>query len=392
MGVTLPPNHIRTSSPIRRWPMVAEFGPPMVSGVIAEADDGEDGAEQEPGEAEREHAEDEHGDAGDDPQQADDHGVHEKGDEALADARRRTAAAAPPDRRLGQVGEMRRNAAEGFSARTSSFALRRRVGVDGCKHGGFGTASSKRELRINCITSHRLPHALPSVGRQVKDVLPRREGQLRGAIHVQTIVSVACALLLARRAPAWRARLRRNDEVIFEDKFTDDAGGWAINNAVEVKDGSFAFKLAARRHAVQPQRHLHRQGRRYLLRGASGPRAIRSRSAPGFCSGARTTRTISSSASSTAANIWIARKHGRQMAHHRREHRHRAPSRLSPARPTRSASRRAATPRPSLSTAPRCEIFAVSRRSPAGASGCPATISTRTKTRAWSSRSVKVTN
>jgi hypothetical protein len=31
--------------------------------------------------------------------------------------------------------------------------------------------------------------------------------------------------------------------VVFEDKFTDDAGGWALNQDVEVKDGSFTFKL-----------------------------------------------------------------------------------------------------------------------------------------------------
>jgi len=32
-------------------------------------------------------------------------------------------------------------------------------------------------------------------------------------------------------------------QVVFEDKFTDDAGGWAINKDVEVKDGSFTFRL-----------------------------------------------------------------------------------------------------------------------------------------------------
>jgi len=32
-------------------------------------------------------------------------------------------------------------------------------------------------------------------------------------------------------------------QVVFEDKFTDDAGGWAINQDVEVKDGSFTFRL-----------------------------------------------------------------------------------------------------------------------------------------------------
>jgi hypothetical protein len=32
-------------------------------------------------------------------------------------------------------------------------------------------------------------------------------------------------------------------DVVFEDKFTDDAGGWAINKDIEVRDGSFVFKL-----------------------------------------------------------------------------------------------------------------------------------------------------
>jgi hypothetical protein len=32
-------------------------------------------------------------------------------------------------------------------------------------------------------------------------------------------------------------------EVVFEDTFADDSGGWAINQDVEVKDGSFTFKL-----------------------------------------------------------------------------------------------------------------------------------------------------
>ena len=32
-------------------------------------------------------------------------------------------------------------------------------------------------------------------------------------------------------------------EVVFEDVFTDDAGGWAVRDTVEVKDGQFVFKL-----------------------------------------------------------------------------------------------------------------------------------------------------
>ena len=31
--------------------------------------------------------------------------------------------------------------------------------------------------------------------------------------------------------------------IIFEDKFEDDAGGWSIKETIEVKDGTFVFKL-----------------------------------------------------------------------------------------------------------------------------------------------------
>ena len=32
-------------------------------------------------------------------------------------------------------------------------------------------------------------------------------------------------------------------KVVFEDKFNDDAGGWALKDTIEVKDGTFTFKL-----------------------------------------------------------------------------------------------------------------------------------------------------
>ena len=55
-------------------------------------------------------------------------------------------------------------------------------------------------------------------------------------------VSGAAALLFAV-AFAWPASACEGTDVVFEDKFSDDAGGWAINKDVEVKDGSFTFKL-----------------------------------------------------------------------------------------------------------------------------------------------------
>ena len=51
------------------------------------------------------------------------------------------------------------------------------------------------------------------------------------------------AALLLAAAFAGPAQACEGNEVVFEDKFADDAGGWAINKDVEVKDGSFTFKL-----------------------------------------------------------------------------------------------------------------------------------------------------
>jgi hypothetical protein len=55
-------------------------------------------------------------------------------------------------------------------------------------------------------------------------------------------LGVAAALLCCAGffEPAWACE---GTEVVFEDKFADDSGGWAINQDVELKDGSFTFKL-----------------------------------------------------------------------------------------------------------------------------------------------------
>jgi hypothetical protein len=58
----------------------------------------------------------------------------------------------------------------------------------------------------------------------------------------QVFLALAAAMLcLAGLPPA--ASACEGTEIIFEDKFADDAGGWAIDRDVEVKDGSFVFKL-----------------------------------------------------------------------------------------------------------------------------------------------------
>ena len=50
--------------------------------------------------------------------------------------------------------------------------------------------------------------------------------------------ALLCCVGFVEPAPACEGT-----QVVFEDKFTDDAGGWAINQDVEVKDGSFTFRL-----------------------------------------------------------------------------------------------------------------------------------------------------
>ncbi|MGE5260458.1 MAG: family 16 glycoside hydrolase [Actinomycetota bacterium] len=50
-------------------------------------------------------------------------------------------------------------------------------------------------------------------------------------------------LLMAGAVPAWRAAACEGQQVIFEDKFHDDTGGWSIKDNIEIKDGTFTFKL-----------------------------------------------------------------------------------------------------------------------------------------------------
>ena len=50
--------------------------------------------------------------------------------------------------------------------------------------------------------------------------------------------ALLCCVGFVEPAPACEGT-----QVVFEDKFTDDAGGWAINQDVEVKNGSFTFRL-----------------------------------------------------------------------------------------------------------------------------------------------------
>ena len=60
----------------------------------------------------------------------------------------------------------------------------------------------------------------------------------------KSLLSAALAVLFVA-GPVWQiaAAACEGEEIIFEDKFADDAGGWPLRETVEVKDGSFVFKL-----------------------------------------------------------------------------------------------------------------------------------------------------
>ncbi len=60
----------------------------------------------------------------------------------------------------------------------------------------------------------------------------------------KSLLSAGLAVFFAAN-PAWQmaAAACEGQEVIFEDKFADDAGGWPLRETVEVKDGSFVIKL-----------------------------------------------------------------------------------------------------------------------------------------------------
>lgn len=59
-------------------------------------------------------------------------------------------------------------------------------------------------------------------------------------IKLALLPAVAIGFLAFSLAPAAACE---GADVIFEDDFADDAGGWAIHKDVEVEDGNFVFKL-----------------------------------------------------------------------------------------------------------------------------------------------------
>jgi hypothetical protein len=59
----------------------------------------------------------------------------------------------------------------------------------------------------------------------------------------KSLLTAGLAVVLLAN-PAWPAAAADCEgEVIFEDKFADDAGGWLLRDTVELKDGAFVFRL-----------------------------------------------------------------------------------------------------------------------------------------------------
>jgi len=54
------------------------------------------------------------------------------------------------------------------------------------------------------------------------------------------LLTIALLLTTAAAQPSFACE---GSEVVFEDGFDDDAGGWAVRDSVQVKDGQFVFKL-----------------------------------------------------------------------------------------------------------------------------------------------------
>ncbi len=60
---------------------------------------------------------------------------------------------------------------------------------------------------------------------------------------MQRLFVLLAGAALCASSPALAAEACEGSSVVFEDNFKDDAGGWAINQDVEVKDGAFTIKL-----------------------------------------------------------------------------------------------------------------------------------------------------
>ena len=60
----------------------------------------------------------------------------------------------------------------------------------------------------------------------------------------KTVLLLGITLFFAANPVGQRAAAACDgDQIIFEDQFADDAGGWPLRDTVEVKDGTFVFKL-----------------------------------------------------------------------------------------------------------------------------------------------------
>ncbi len=207
--------------------------------------------------------------------------------------------------------------------------------------------------------------------------------------RVLFLLAVSIASLTA---PAGHAAACQGQEVIFEDRFGDDTGGWSVKDSVEVKDGAFTFKLAP----DDMQSNLNvtfTVENADICSDAVWPEGEQPVLGAGLLFWGEDNKTYFQFGMLNNGKFWIARKQdGKWLGTIVDNVDSPAINRRAGRRQHAARQDRAATPCPSTSTAPKCASCAARRRKAAGASVSPATISTRRRTRASSSSTVKVTN
>ncbi len=197
---------------------------------------------------------------------------------------------------------------------------------------------------------------------------------------------------LCAAGPAWRAAACEGTGRRFRGQFRRRRRRLGDQPGRRGEGRQLRLQARPRTPCSRPQRDLHRQGCRHLLGDRLAGGRFRRRSAPGSCSGARTTRTTSSSACSTTASTGSRGKQDgkwqtivENVAIERHQHHAR---RLQQA--ARQGERQYRCR--SSSTARKLRELRGQPPKAAGASACPATISTRRKSARVVFKNVKVTD
>lgn len=187
------------------------------------------------------------------------------------------------------------------------------------------------------------------------------------------------AAVLCAGGSASAAEACEGSTVVFEDDFKDDAGGWAIGDDIEVKDGSFVIKLGP--DGMESNLNItHTVHDADICSEAVWPEGESKILGAGLLFWGEDTRTYFQFGILNNGKFWIARRYDGKW-HTVVEN---VPSRAIDTKPgavNKLRVKASGIPPPSTSTAPRCGSCAASRRRPAGASASPATISTRTSRR-----------